>query len=246
MSEENIKSALQYAVDLAEGQKVIYEQQHGKSFYDASKASLKELYPIPYASSLEVNSLTGLVDYLKADADFTYKPMILHVESPTLVKVLSPLNEDRKRECLVYAKAILDHFPYSRFMDSESFIINIMSLFDRTEDAEVIRACASSLRIEGGADIKDDGTSQVVAVKQGATVQQAKVPSPAILRPYRTFLEVEQPESPFIFRVNDRADCALFDADGGLWKYEAMNNIKEYLTTKLQEEIENDLIKIIA
>lgn len=246
MSEENIKSALQYAVNLAEGQKVIHEQPNGKTFYDANKASLKELYPIPYANSLEVNSLTGLVDYLKSRPDCLFSPLILHVESPILVKVLSPLNEDRKRECLVYAKAILDNFPFSRFMDSESFIINIMSLFDRTDDAEAIRACASSLRIEGGADIKDDGTSQVVAVKQGATVQQAKVPSPAILRPYRTFLEIEQPESPFIFRVNDRADCALFDADGGLWKYEAMNNIKEYLATALKEEIEDGLIKIIA
>lgn len=246
MSEENIKSALQYAVNLAEGQKVIHEQPNGKTFYDANKASLKELYPIPYANSLEVNSLTGLVDYLKSRPDYLFSPLILHVESPILVKVLSPLNEDRKRECLVYAKAILDNFPFSRFMDSESFIINIMSLFDRTDDAEAIRACASSLRIEGGADIKDDGTSQVVAVKQGATVQQAKVPSPAILRPYRTFLEVEQPESPFIFRVNDRADCALFDADGGLWKYEAMNNIKEYLATALKEEIEDGFIKMIA
>ncbi|MCD5204534.1 hypothetical protein IV286_05935 [Enterococcus faecium] len=246
MSEENIKSALQYAVNLAEGQKVIHEQPNGKTFYDENKASLKELYLIPYANSLEVNSLTGLVDYLKSHPDYLFSPLILHVESPILVKVLSPLNEDRKRECLVYAKAILDNFPFSRFMDSESFIINIMSLFDRTDDAEAIRACASSLRIEGGADIKDDGTSQVVAVKQGATVQQAKVPSPAILRPYRTFLEVEQPESPFIFRVNDRADCALFDADGGLWKYEAMNNIKEYLATALQEEIEDGFIKIIA
>ncbi|MED3469309.1 hypothetical protein P4485_32040, partial [Bacillus thuringiensis] len=77
--------------------------------------------------------------------------------------------------------------------------------------------------------IEDDGVSQAVTVKTGtATRGQAKVPNPVELMPYRTFVEVEQPESRFVFRMREGARCGLFEADGGAWKLEAMNNIKEY------------------
>ena len=56
------------------------------------------------------------------------------------------------------------------------------------------------------------------------------------LRPYRTFTEVVQPASDFIFRMKeDRGiTCALFEADGGAWKNAAMKNIKEYLEFELE------------
>src|SRR5699024_4839522 len=105
------------------------------------------------------------------------------------------------RESLIAAVTNMDQFPYKRFMDSEKFIINVQSLIQREDDAEAILACASAIRIEGGADLTDNGVSQIATVKAGAaTVEQAEVPSPAELRPYRTFLEVEQPKSPFVFR----------------------------------------------
>lgn len=68
-------------------------------------------------------------------------------------------------------------------------------------------------------------------------LQEVEVPSPCRLMPYRTFTEVKQPMSSFIFRVkdNDRlgVSCALFEADGGAWKNEAKKNIKEYLEKEL-------------
>ena len=59
------------------------------------------------------------------------------------------------------------------------------------------------------------------------------------LTPFRTFYEVEQPESEFVFRIENRGDAPKFkliEADGGRWKYEAMQQIKEYILKKLQEE----------
>lgn len=59
------------------------------------------------------------------------------------------------------------------------------------------------------------------------------------LRPYRTFLEVEQPESKFIFRIREGANgepsFKLVEADGGLWKYKAVTSIKDYLKDHLPE-----------
>lgn len=83
-------------------------------------------------------------------------------------------------------------------------------------------------------------------VRTGAkTVAEGEVPSPAVLRPFRTFLEVEQPESQCVFRINERGSCALFEADGGLWKYHAKESIHEYLKTELKELIEQEKITII-
>lgn len=65
------------------------------------------------------------------------------------------------------------------------------------------------------------------------------MPNPVKLTPYRTFLEVKQPASDFIFRMKqDKYDgivCAIFEADGGAWKMEAAHRIKEYLQKELMD-----------
>ena len=72
-----------------------------------------------------------------------------------------------------------------------------------------------------------------------ASKSDALVPNPVRLTPYRTFLEVEQPASDFIFRMKqDKYEgivCAIFEADGGAWKMEATQRIKEYLQKELME-----------
>lgn len=245
---ENIKDALQYAVKLREEQDVLFYNEE-KTYYDRNKADLKEIEPIKYADTLQVSSLTSLVLFLseRFRAEPKSGKLLIHVESPTKVVVYSELNSDRKRESLIKAQALLDKFPYGRFQDSEDFIINVQSLIQRDLDAEAILKCASAIRIEGGGDLVDNGVSQVASVKMGAaTIEKAEVPSPATLRPYRTFLEVEQPSSPFVFRINKDGACALFEADGGLWKNIAMSNISEFLSNGLKEELENGMITIIA
>ena len=88
-------------------------------------------------------------------------------------------------------------------------------------------------------------------VKTGvASKTETIVPSPVHLKPYRTFDEIDQPESDFIFRIqSDKFDgitCALFSADGGAWKTEAKQRIKEYLSNELSDLIEKGKIIILA
>lgn len=88
------------------------------------------------------------------------------------------------------------------------------------------------------AEYGDDGVTQKATVKTGiASKGEAIVPNPVKLRPYRTFLEVEQPASEFIFRVKqnkyDGISCAIFEADGGAWKIAATSSIKDYLQFEL-------------
>lgn len=247
---ENIKEAIKYGVELREKQEVIFKEGD-QIFFDRDKANLKELFPTRYASTLEVTSLTGLVQYLnsKFDQEMVDEPdeLLIHVESPTKVMVYSRLDGHRQRESLIASIAEQNNFPYGRFLDQEHFKINMMSLFDRTDDAEAIMEFASAIRLEDSSDLRDNGVAQVATVRTGAsTVDDAKVPSPAVLKPYRTFLEVVQPESQFIFRINSDGECALFEADGGLWKYHAKTNIKEYLENALEELIDSEKVTIIA
>ncbi|OSB00487.1 hypothetical protein B2H85_13365, partial [Clostridium botulinum] len=54
------------------------------------------------------------------------------------------------------------------------------------------------------------------------------------LAPYRTFPEIEQPLSRFIFRMQQGPSAAIYEADGGAWRNQAMQRIKAYLEEELK------------
>lgn len=82
----------------------------------------------------------------------------------------------------------------------------------------------------------DDGISQTVAAKTGiATVSNVTLPPIIKLAPYRTFVEVEQPEGEFLLRLQNGPKAALFEADGGAWKIQARKNIKNYFLDELED-----------
>lgn len=88
-------------------------------------------------------------------------------------------------------------------------------------------------------------------IKTGVTTKDAAfVPNPVSLIPYRTFLEVPQPASDFVFRISEGRGGApafkLVAADGGLWKSQAVDNVKNYLVKALADVPEREKITIIA
>jgi hypothetical protein len=84
---------------------------------------------------------------------------------------------------------------------------------------------------------EDDGVSQRTTVKQGVALKETvTVKGRVTLRPYRTFREIEQPASTFVFRLQSHEGavpaCGLFEADGGTWKLDAVLAIKTWLAAK--------------
>jgi hypothetical protein len=234
-----IKEAIQYVVGL------------GNTRLEAIGNRIFSTQPIhvvkqPLPSTLEVNSLSGLVGYLKSKFDGDEK-LLVHVESPTLVTVSSVLNEDSNRKEMIKAKALLPSFSFDRFHNPEEFNISLQACFVKNEDRNIMLKVVGNIREEQVNTIGDDGISQSVTAKMGvATVAQVQVPNPVVLAPYRTFVEVEQPESDFIFRMQNGPRCALFEADGGAWKLEAMKGIKSFLEESMNDEIAAQKIVIIA
>lgn len=230
-----IKEALQYIVGLGEA------QEHRINCDTYSDKPLYRIDPYyPKAVAVEMHTLTSLVDYIKAKIDSMPEKMIIDVRSPEKVVLYSQLDDNRDRETLVVVEARIPSFPFDSFMDQERFTINLQSKFidDPATDRALILKFAGTVEAGTVAEYGDDGVTQKATVKTGiASKGDAIVPNPVKLRPYRTFLEVPQPASEFIFRMKqdkyDGINCAIFEADGGAWKMAATTSIKEYLQFEL-------------
>lgn len=243
---ENIKDALSYAVELAGKENKIIRSETGKEYFDINEYDLRELNPRKYAPILELQTLKSLVDYLKSDNDFiSDRKLVVVVDSFQKISVYDQVDFDNgKRPQLVSVKATVPVIPFSNWRDQEEFNIMLQSLFLDKNDRAVVLDFASHLKIEKGTEIQDNGISQLATVRDGvASLSKAKAPNPVTLTPYRTFSEVEQPSSQFVFRINSMANLALFEADGGKWKLDAINNIANYLKTELADK---DNITILA
>ena len=65
------------------------------------------------------------------------------------------------------------------------------------------------------------------------------------MQPFRTFREVEQPESVFLLRLDGNGNVGLFEADGGVWKLEATRNISAYFEQKLADLIGSGRVVVL-
>lgn len=229
-----IKEALEYIVGLRKPEIV---SVGGEQYSD------KDLHRIsfnPKARAIKMTTLTSLVEYIKANIDTMDEKMIIHVQSPTEVALYSRLDDERVREYLAEVNASVPDFQYGRYYDHESFLIALQSKFIKNPDRELLLKFAGTVEDKSVASYGDDGVTQKATIKTGvASKSDAIVPNPVRLVPYRSFIEVQQPESAFVFRMsqdgNGGVKCAVFEADGGAWKNDAMKNVKEYLQSELSD-----------
>lgn len=243
---EGLKEALKYAVELDKPEVL---EVNGRTF---TSKQIHEVKKDIVATGMKCSTLDAICQYLKANIDDLKYNMIIHVESPASVKVYSQLNSDRGRENIIGAEAILPEFPFGRFLDREDFNIQMQTKFVQEGD-DYVSVLSYVGTAEHGtiAQYSDDGVSQKAVIKTGLTQkEECLVPNPVSLRPYRTFVEVEQPESLFVFRMADaRADgiqAALFEADGKSWRNAAMKNVQKYLEEKLKDLIDGKKLIVIA
>lgn len=229
-----IKKAIEYIVDMKQPH---IEKIDGQMYSD--KSLLRISYN-PKAEEISMYTLSSLVEYIHAQIDSMPEKMVAHVLTPTRVRLYSALDHERKREHLVEVMAEVPSFRFNDFTEHESFCINVQSKFIDNEDRALLLKFAGTVEAGSVAEYGDDGISQKATVKTGiASKGDALVPSPLCLIPYRTFPEVEQPTSKFIFRMKQDKYagvlCGLFEADGGAWKIAAMESIKEYLRSNLAD-----------
>jgi hypothetical protein len=209
---------------------------------DGRNYSSKKLSPItePSPGTMSVATLTGLAEYIVENPDAPEHPFIVHVASHDRVCVYSPLHGPfLQRSAYLAASASLDIFPFGKYMDLESFIIAIQAQFVQDETTAALLALAGNISGDNVSNFNDDGVTQKVIARRGISfVGNVPVPNPVTLAPFRTFLEIDQPASKFVYRMkqaDDSIHCALIEADGGNWKLEAIKRIREWLRERLPE-----------
>lgn len=235
-----IKEALQYVVGLREA-KVI--DVNGQSYCDKE---LERIEPVVVRANERVNlsTLTSFVDCVKAQVDrdkaYDYSNLYLHIISPTKVIAFEKDNAlDGRKTYICYVVAELPEVKYGNWYDSESFNILLQSRFCQTDTVAKLLSIVGNVKASDVQTKADNGITQTVQTSKGIVLKEDTVlPNPVTLAPFRTFVEIEQVSSAFIFRAkeskslyedNKEIEFALFEADGGTWKIEATQRIKEYL-----------------
>lgn len=235
-----IEKAIKYIVGLKAPE---IKEINGQTYSDKP---LTRIAHNPKAEPITMNTLTSLIDYIESGMDKRGN-VFVHIVSPTEVKMYSALDDDREREYMVNVTAQVPSFRFNEFIGLEEFCINLQSKFIDSPDRSLLLKFAGTVEAGSVAQYGDDGVTQKATIKQGvASKADAVVPNPVELTAYRTFVEVEQPCSRYIFRMKQNAaggvSCGLFEADGGAWKIDAKNAIRDFLMSELEDE--NDLVII--
>lgn len=196
----------------------------------------------PNFKDLQVYNLESLITYIKDDPDtLKNKHKLINIVSPTKILLQSSIYGNFKQRdtyMIVDCRDLLPDIYFERFMSIEQFIITLKSKFVRTEELEQIVKIVGNISDETVTNYNDDGITQQVTAKTGiARVGEVALPPKIELKPFRTFVEVEQPGSEFLLRANKRngeIEFALFEADGGAWKNKSISTIANYLKDKLE------------
>ena len=256
-----INSELRPAIDLirqAEDKKH-FIAQNGQEYVVDGDGDIHLLTNPLVREPLALNQLTGLLDWISHEGikiqdkkDF----LMVQVVSPTEVRVIGRVNNQGSRSVYVDVNAVVDNIPFGRFLDQEDMVILLQSQFVHDEeqqtekgidDRDILLQVVSNLRSDEVQQQTDDGVSQTVQINSGvASVSTVKVPNPVTLIPYRTFQEIEQPASKFIFRMHEGMTSALFEADNSQWKVEVKHRIKAFLNEEQQKAFGEIKFPVIA
>lgn len=211
----------------------------GEDGNEYSVNQVHRVYDDPRPDVLNIQSLTGILDYIKANVDALdiIDGLMIHIVDHETVNLITDVNgPSNKRNTVLRATRDGKTFPFEQWIEQEKFIILVRSLFMRTNDREEILFQTSKIHTESAITTGDDGVKQNIQIKKGisgALTEAAEVKPIVSLKPSRTFAEVDQPESEFLFRmkeVHGSIHCALYEADNSDWKNTARKSIKEFLT----------------
>lgn len=202
-------------------------------YYDAQQHTLHRIEDFA-PSPVKLRTLSGLCSIVNKERTRYDMTLFVIVNDHQCVTATTTLLKDMERDEPYVAQADRVEFPFSSFIPIEKMIITLRSKFLLSEDSEYLCNLLASVTNGESIQTQDDGVTQKIEARKGISLKGIVNTKPIVkLKPFRTFAEVEQPASEFLFRLKDMGDgevcAALFEADGGAWKNEAMQNIKSYL-----------------
>lgn len=200
-----------------------------------------ELRPmIDHPDTLPLTSLDALVKLVHSEASGVESPLYITIPDHLTVRCFGRPAAKERFHRQTYYEANATDVPGFRdgFRNYETAIIQLRSMFAPGEGVDYLLDLLSRISDESTVTTSDNGVSQSVEARQGISLRSLVTVKPRVsLRPFRTFQEVEQPESEFLLRLDKDEGVGLFEADGGMWKLRARETVKAFLEKQLAQEV---------
>lgn len=194
---------------------------------------------------LEVNSLDSICKLIRTEIKKVGTTIMVQAESYQRVQVMTTYLDDFSRNRLYRATADVPGFR-SGWRPREDAVIELRSLFVPNDGTAYMLDLLSRITDENTVRTNDNGVTQTVEARQGIALNTYVDVKPRVsLQPFRTFLEVPQPESEFLLRVDADRGIGFFEADGGVWKLEAKRNIAAYFEENLKDLVEEGKVVVM-
>lgn len=228
-----LKEALDRLLDLARPEEIVVA---GLPFIRGDYQKPPSTHPAP----LEFATLSALVTFVTSnrdELDLTATTLVVDDERHAhLCGVPDPYG---RRPVFAQAKAQVPDIPFGKFIDREEFHIVLLSRFVPGVEREELLRLVGNVEAGETRTVKDDGVSQEVVVQSNVAMKAREIVRPLFkLAPFSSFIEVDQVDRPFIFRLLEGPNglkCALFEADGGAWRNVARERVAAFLRQNLSD-----------
>lgn len=234
----------QFAQFLSEMKETKIFDVDGKKF--TNDLNLEEIIPhVDRPTVMTVTSLDAICKLVRTEIERNVYPLFVCAEEYNKAVVYSTYRDDYTRDTLYMAKADAPGLQLG-WKSQQEMIISLQSLVIPTESSTELLNMLKSMTDESSITSRDNGVTQEVTVKSGVSLAKTVQVKPRVkLIPFRTFLEISQPESEYLVRVDKGNQIGLFEADGGIWKLEAKKNIAVYFERELADLIEAGKVVVI-
>lgn len=220
----------------------------GSTFAVNADGGANEIRPkIDHPDTLPLTSLDALVKLVRSEASGVESP--LYITIPDHLTVLCfgrPVAKERFRRQVYYEVRATDvpGWDAKVTLSFEEMQIALRTRFQETQDTPYVQKLLSEISTGAKITFNDNGVATTIVTRKGIDLQANETIRPIVnLRPYRTFQEVEQPESVFLIRINERG-ISFIEADGGMWKLRSRETVKAFLEEQLAEEVSNKSVVV--
>lgn len=246
-----IKAAIEKIVSLATPK--TYEINGDTYTIDPNMRRVEPYIDRPYQTGF--SSLDGIVQAIRMEIgrEEITKPIFVSVHSHDRVVVFTTYRRDNLQRDVLYTASPELPVEFLQWSSHEDAVIMLRSQFVPNEGTEYLLDLLARISSEDSVTSEDNGVSQKVSATSGIALKKMENIKPRVaLAPFRTFLEVEQPESEFLLRIrrgNKESGVLLqvgiIEADGGAWKLAAKRNIADYFRTHLDSLIGQGQVVVV-
>lgn len=221
-----------------------FHEVDGSVFANQEMVHIMDKKPVP--KCIELTGLDSVCKMVRNEAEHVGLKIFIQVKDYRSVSVFTELDADEDRLYLYKCAADTPVVTTDRFMGYEKAIIELRSLYIPNDGTAYLLNLLSSISNESKVTSSDNGVTQQVEARSGIALNSmVKIEPRVSLQPFRTFVEVDQPESEFLLRINDRGEIGFFPADGGVWKLEATRNVAAYFEQELKNLIDAGTVVVI-